>query len=83
MKSFKYIGIEVPLNHRSNECATHHLETRKTALYAFGNICNDGEIRCWVLKKYIFDTLVTLVLYGVKVLGGRIPKSTWKEIESV
>ena len=31
-----------------------------------------------------FNTLVTLVLlYGVEVWGGSIPKSTWKEFENV
>ena len=42
------------------------------------------EIKHWVLEKYIFDTLVTLVLlYGVEVWEGNIPKSTWKEFENV
>ena len=84
MESFKYLGLEVPLNHRWNECATHRLEAGKRAYYAFENTCNHGDIKCWVLKKYLFDTLVTSVLlYGVEVWGGSIPKSMWKAFENV
>ena len=83
-ESFKYLGLEVPLNHRWNECATHRLEAGKRAYYAFENICNLGDIKCWILKKYHFDTLVTpVLLYGVEVWGSSIPKSTWKAFENV
>ena len=60
------------------------LEVGKRAYYAFENTCNHGDIKCWVLKKYLFDTLVTpVLLYGVEVWGGSIPKSTWKAFENV
>ena len=79
VQSFKYLGLEAPSNHRWNECVTHRLEAGKRAYYAFENTCNHGEINRWVLKKYLSDTLVTLVfLYGVEVCGS-IPKSTLKE----
>ena len=66
--SFKYLGLEVPSNHRWNECATRRLEAGKRAYYAFENTCNHGDIKCWVLRKYLFDTLVTpVLLYGVVV----------------
>ena len=29
VESFKYLGLEVPSNHRWNECATCHLESEK------------------------------------------------------
>ena len=84
VESFKYLGLEVLSNHRQNECATRRLEARKRAYYAFENTCNLGDIKCWVLKKYLFDTLVTpVLLYGVEVWGGGIPKSTWKAFENV
>ena len=84
MESFKYHGLEVPSNHRWNECGRHRLNVGKRAYYAFQNICNLGHIKCCVLKKYLFDTLVTLVLlYGVEVWGDSIPKSMWKEFENV
>ena len=63
VESFKYHGLEVPSNHRWNECATRHIEARKREYYAFKNTCNCGDIKCWVLKKYLFDTLVTPVLH--------------------
>ena len=84
VESFKYLVLKVPSNHRWNECVTCRLETGKRAYYTFENTCNHGDIKCWVLKKYLFDTLVTSVLlYGVEVWGGSIPKSTWKEFENV
>ncbi|RYA83794.1 hypothetical protein DD594_26890 [Enterobacter cloacae complex sp. 4DZ1-17B1] len=47
-------------------------------------MCNGGEIKCWVLKKYIFDTLVTpMLIYGAEFWDGSISKSTWKEFENV
>ena len=63
VESFKYLGLEVPSNHRWNECATLRFEAGKGAYYAFENTCNHGDIKCWVLKKYLFDTLVTPVLH--------------------
>ena len=57
---------------------------RKRAYYAFENTCNHGVSKCWVLKKYLFDTLVTpVLLYGMEVWDGSISKSTWKEFENV
>ena len=82
--SFKYLGLEVPSNHKWRDCAMRRLEAGKRAYYAFENMCNVGEIKCWALKKYLFDTLVTpVLLYGVEVWGGSISKSTWKDFENV
>ena len=84
VKSLKYLGLEVPLNHKWNKCTTNCLDARKRPYYAFENMCNHGEIKCWALKKYIFDTLVTLVLlYGVDVWGDIIIKYTRKEFQNV
>ena len=82
--SFKYLGLKVPSNHKWKGCAMQCLEAKNRAYYAFKNMCNAGEIKCWALKKYLFDTLVTLLLlYGVEARGGSIAMSTWKEFESV
>ena len=79
VESFKYLGLEVPANHKWHECAMRRLEAGKRAYYAFENMCNAGNIKCWVLKKYLFDILVTpVLLYVVEVWGGSISKSTWK-----
>ncbi|RYA84422.1 hypothetical protein DD594_26220 [Enterobacter cloacae complex sp. 4DZ1-17B1] len=60
------------------------LEAGKREYYAFENMCNAGNIKCWVLNKYLFDALVTpVLLYGVEVWGRSISKSTWKELENV
>ncbi|MCO5587893.1 hypothetical protein L7F22_041845 [Adiantum nelumboides] len=84
VESFKYLGLEVPSNHKWHECAMRRLEVGKRAYYAFENMCNAGNIKCWVLKKYLFDALVTpVLLYGIEVWGGSISKSTWKEFENV
>ncbi|MCO5550705.1 hypothetical protein L7F22_004195 [Adiantum nelumboides] len=84
VESFKYLGLEVPANHKWKDCAMRCLEAEKRTYYAFENMCNAEEIKCWALKKYLFDTLVTpVLLYGVEVWGGSISKSTWKEFENV
>ena len=56
VENFQYVGLEVPSNHRWNECATCCLETRKRAYYVFKSTCNHGEIKSRVPKK-IFSTL--------------------------
>ena len=62
----------------------HTTEAGKRAHYAFENTCNHGDIKCWVLKQYLFDTLVTpMLLHWVEEWGGSIPKFTWKEFENV
>ena len=82
VENFKYLGLEVLSNHRWNECATYRLEAGKREYYTFENTWNCGDIKCWVLKKYLFYTLVTpVLLYGVEVWGGSIPKSTWKVMQ--
>ena len=54
------------------------LRAWKSVDCAFEN--NGREIKCWILKKYLFDTSITQVFcYGVEVKGGSIHKSTWKE----
>ena len=83
MESFKYFGLEVPSNHRWNECVTRRIEAGKRAYYAFENTFNHGDIKCWVLKKYLFDALVTPVLfYGVvaslNLLGKSLKMSKFK-----
>ena len=51
-------------------------------LKLFENTCYHGEIKCCVLKKYLFNTLMTLMLlYDVEVWGDNIHKSTWKEFD--
>ena len=84
VESFKYLGLEVPANYKWRECAMRRLEAGKRAYYAFENMCHQGNIKCWTLKKYLFDALVLpVLLYGVEVWGGSISTSTWKEFERV
>ncbi|MCO5560476.1 hypothetical protein L7F22_014091 [Adiantum nelumboides] len=84
VESFKYLGLEVLINHKWKDCAMRRLEVGKRAYYAFDNMCNKREIKCWAHKKYLSDTLVTpALLYRVEVWGGSISKSTWKEFKNV
>ena len=67
VESFKYLGLEVPANYKWRECAMRRLEAGKRAYYAFENMCHQGNIKCWTLKKYLFDALVLpVLLYGVE-----------------
>ena len=51
LESSKYLGLEVPSNHRWNEFASRCLQAGKRAYYAVKNICNGGETTCWILKN--------------------------------
>ena len=82
--SFKYIGLEIPSDHRWYKCATKRRENGKRAYYAFENMCREAEIQSWHLKKYLFDTLVTpVILYGVEVWGGSLSKDKWNDIKKI
>lgn len=70
VENFKYLGLEIPANYKWHRCAMRRLEAGKRSYYAFENMCNHGNIKCWALKKYLFDALV--ILYGVEVWGGSI-----------
>ena len=51
--------------------------------YAFESaIYNGGETKCWVIKKYLFDTWMTpILLYEHEVCCGSICNSTWTKLE--
>ena len=47
-------------------------------------MCNGKETKCWVLKKYRFNTLGTPIpRYGVELWSNKISKFTWKDFENV
>ena len=82
VESFEDLGLEIPFNNKWHECAMRRLEARKRAYYAFENMCHQGGVKCWMLKKYLFDTLVLpVLLYGAEVWDGSISISTWKKFE--
>ena len=58
VESFKYPKLEVPSNHKWNKCTIRRFEAAKRAYYVFKNTCDYGDIKCWILKKYLFDTLM-------------------------
>ena len=58
------VWVEVPSYHRWNECATRHSEEGKRPYHAFENICNSGEIKCWILKNYLFEAVAFLFSLG-------------------
>ena len=45
--SFKYLGLEIPSNHRWYKCATKRRENGKRAYYAFENMCRQANIQSW------------------------------------
>ena len=48
----------------------------KRAYYAFENTCNHGDMKCWVLEKFLLNTLVTpLLFYGVMASLNPLGKS--------
>ena len=56
---------------------------KEFTLFSLSKITTGGENEYWVLKKYIFDTLVALeLLYDVEVWGGSIPEFTCKDFEN-
>ena len=84
VNSFKYLGLEIPSDHKWYQCATKRRENGKRAYYAFENMCRQAGIQSWNLKKYLFDTLVTpVILYGVEVWGGSLSKDRWNDIKKI
>ena len=57
VESFKYLGLEVPSNHKWNECATRRLEAGKRAYYAFENMYAILGILNVGSSRNIFSTL--------------------------
>jgi hypothetical protein len=43
--SFKYLGIEIPSDHRWYKCATKRKENGKRSYYAFENMCRQVDIQ--------------------------------------
>ena len=80
VESFKYISLEVPSNHRWNECAIRRFEGGNEHImhlrtHAIMEKLSVGSSR---------NTLVApVLLYGASVWGGSIPKSIWKEFVNV
>ena len=74
------LKLKIRIN-RTLRTIMSHFKPRKRAYYAFDEISNGGEIKNWVLKKYLFNTLVPLVLRGVVVGCGNMCESTKKEFE--
>lgn len=84
VESFKYLGIEVPSNHKWQSCVDKRIVAGWKSYYAFENTCRRAQIGSWRLKKYLFDTLVTpVLLYGVEVWGGSLSKASWNEVEKI
>ena len=73
----KYLSLDVPSNHRWNECGTRRLEVGNKACYAIMDI----HFRHFSLTGASIWGGNMGWKYGV-VLGS-IPKSTWKEFENV
>ena len=78
-ESFTYLGLEVPSIIDWINVLPNAYKVGKRPYYTFENIGNDNDIKCWVLKKYLIETLVTSkLLYGMEVWGHNIPEPAWK-----
>ena len=57
MENFKYLGLEIPSNHRFNKCATRHLEAEKKLImhlrtFTMVKKFNVGSLRYDLKKRF-------------------------------
>ena len=82
--TFKYLGIEIPANHRWHTCMERRLAAGKSKYCQFENDCSHTDTKCWKIRCILFDAYVLqTILYGVEVWGGSISLSTWNDIEKL
>lgn len=52
--------------------------------YRLQNNCKLVDFWIWILKKLLFETLVTyVILYGCEVCGFNISRASWAKIEII
>lgn len=84
VSTFKYLGIEIPADHRWHTCVERRLAAGKSKYYQFENDCSHTDTKCWKIRCILFDAYVLqTVLYGVEVWGGSISSSIWNDIEKL
>ena len=84
VSSYKYIGIYI--HHRLNW--NYSIEKRINggwrASFGLENDCKTINLIMWDRKKFLFETLITLViLYGCEVWGCSISRESWRKIEKI
>ena len=68
MDSFKYLGLEIPSDHKWHRCATKRRENDKRAYYNFENMCKQADVQSW---------------QPIEVWGGSLSKDKWNDIKKV
>jgi len=84
VSSYKYLWIDI--HHKLNR--NYNIEKRINGgwKYYFGleNNCKSTNLVIWDKRKFLFETLVTLViLYGYEVWGCSISRESWRKIEKI
>ena len=68
VRSFKYLGIDVPTTNKWSECFDSRLQAGWKSYYLLGSQCNQSDTCGWEVKLMLFNAMVTQVLlYGVEV----------------
>ena len=84
VSTFKYMGIEIPTNHRWHTCVEQQLAVGKSKYYQFENDYNHTDTQCWKIRCILFDAYVLqMVSYGVEVWGESISSSVWNDIKKL
>ena len=82
--SYKYIGINIQHKLNWNYSIEKMISGGWKAYYGLENSCTCVGLWLWDRNKFLFETLVTLViLYGCEVWGCNIFKKSWKRIEKI
>ena len=82
VSSYKYLGIDIHHKLNWNYRIQKRIKGGWKAYFGLENNCKTENLVMWDTKKFLFETLVTLViLYGCEVWGCNISRESWRKIE--
>ena len=83
VSSYKYLGIDIHHKLNWNYSIHKRINGRWKAYFGLENNCKMTNLVMWDRKKFLFETLVTLVILGCEVWSCSISRESWRKIEQI